>query len=72
MTFCGSDHRRDRTQEPRAVIPEVYRQQAPFRPDQYEAYNGVMPAAQPKAITKKARRELSGNCPMRRGTCAPG
>ena len=66
MTFYGSDHSHDRTQEPRAVIPEVYRQQATFRPDQYEAYNGVIPAAQPKAITKKACRELSGDCPCGR------
>jgi insertion element IS1 protein InsB len=35
----------------------VYREQATFYTDQYEAYQGVIiPAAQHKAITKKARK----------------
>jgi insertion element IS1 protein InsB len=39
-----------------ANIPAVYREQATFYTDQYEAYHGVIPAAQHKAITKKARK----------------
>jgi insertion element IS1 protein InsB len=39
-----------------ANIPAAYRAQASFYTDQYEAYNGVIPAAQHKAITKKARK----------------
>jgi insertion element IS1 protein InsB len=39
-----------------ANIPPAYREQATFHTDQYEAYNGIIPAAQHKAITKKARK----------------
>jgi insertion element IS1 protein InsB len=35
-----------------ANIPAAYREQATFYTDQYEAYTGVIPAAQHKAITK--------------------
>jgi hypothetical protein len=34
----------------------VYRAQATFHTDQYDAYSGVIPAKQHKAITKHARR----------------
>jgi insertion element IS1 protein InsB len=37
-------------------LPAAYREQATFYTDQYEVYNGVIPAAQHKAITKKARK----------------
>jgi insertion element IS1 protein InsB len=39
-----------------AKIPLVYCEQATFHMDQYEAYQGVIPPAQHKAITKKARK----------------
>ena len=39
-----------------AKIPEAYRQHATFYTDQYVVYDGVIPAAQHKAITKLARR----------------
>lgn len=39
-----------------AKIPEVYQQHATFHTDQYEVYNGVIPAERYKAITKKARK----------------
>jgi insertion element IS1 protein InsB len=34
----------------------VYRQQAVFHTDLYEVYQGIIPAGQHKAITKKARK----------------
>jgi IS1 family transposase len=39
-----------------AKIPEAYRQQAMFCTDQYVAYEGVIPVAQHKAISKLARK----------------
>ena len=39
-----------------AKIPVAYRQQATFYTDQYVVYEGVIPAAQHKAITKKAHK----------------
>ena len=37
-------------------IPTVYQEHALFHTDQYEVYNGVIPAERHKAITKKARK----------------
>jgi len=37
-------------------IPAVYQEHAIFHTDQYEVYNGVIPAERHKAITKKARK----------------
>jgi insertion element IS1 protein InsB len=37
-------------------LPAVYREQATFYTDQYEVNKGVIPAAQHKAIMKKARK----------------
>jgi insertion element IS1 protein InsB len=39
-----------------AKIPEVHRQLATFYTDQYVVYEGVMPAAQHRAISKLARK----------------
>jgi IS1 family transposase len=39
-----------------ANLPAVYRAQATFSTDHYAVYTGVMPSAQPKAITKHARK----------------
>jgi len=37
-------------------MPFVYREQATFHTDQYDAYPGVIPADRHKAITKQARK----------------
>jgi insertion element IS1 protein InsB len=39
-----------------AKIPHAYRQHATFYTDQYVVYDGVIPAAQHKAISKLARK----------------
>jgi len=39
-----------------ATIPLVYREQAMFHTDQSTVYQGVIPAAQHRAITKHARK----------------
>ena len=47
---------RETAKELWAKMPLVYREQARFHTDQDEAYQGVIPPAQHKAITKKARK----------------
>jgi insertion element IS1 protein InsB len=37
-------------------IPRRYQEQATFSTDRYEVYTGVIPSAQPRAITKLARK----------------
>src|SRR5215475_6844034 len=39
-----------------AKMPPVSREQATFHTDQYAVYQGVIPAAQHRAITKNARK----------------
>jgi insertion element IS1 protein InsB len=56
MAFHVGDRRRKSAEQPWANMPAAYREQATFYTDQYEAYKGVIPAAQHKAITKKARK----------------
>jgi insertion element IS1 protein InsB len=56
IAFHAGDHSRDSAKQLWANIPEGYREQAMFYTDQYEAYKAVIPAAQHKAITKKARK----------------
>jgi insertion element IS1 protein InsB len=56
IAFHVGDHSRDRAKELWAKIPLVYREQATFHTDRYEAYQGVIPAARHKAITKNARK----------------
>ncbi len=56
VAFHVGDRSRDSAKELWANIPEAYREQATFHTDQYEAYKGVIPAAQHRAITKKARK----------------
>ena len=56
MAFDVGDRSRDSAKELWANIPLVYREQATFHTDQYDAYQGVIPAARHKAITKKARK----------------
>jgi insertion element IS1 protein InsB len=56
IAFHVGDRSRKSAEQLWANIPAVYREQATFYTDQYEAYTGVIPAAQRKAITKKARK----------------
>jgi insertion element IS1 protein InsB len=42
-----------------AKIPQAYRRHATFYTDQYVVYEGVIPAAQHRAISKKARKTNS-------------
>jgi insertion element IS1 protein InsB len=56
IAFHVGDRSRDSAKELWAKIPLVYREQATFHTDQYDAYTGVIPAARHKAITKHARK----------------
>jgi insertion element IS1 protein InsB len=56
MAFHVGDRRRDSAKQWWANLPAVSREQAMFYTDQYEVHTGVIPAAQHKAITKKARK----------------
>jgi insertion element IS1 protein InsB len=56
IAFHVGDRSRKSAEQLWANIPAAYREQATFYTDQYEAYTGVIPAAQHKAITKKARK----------------
>jgi insertion element IS1 protein InsB len=56
FAFHVGDRSRDSAKQLWANLPEVYRTQATFYTDQYDAYTGVIPAEQHKAITKDARK----------------
>jgi insertion element IS1 protein InsB len=56
IAFHVGDRSRKNAEQLWANIPAAYRERATFYTDQYEAYNGVIPAAQHPAITKKARK----------------
>jgi insertion element IS1 protein InsB len=56
IAFHAGDHSRDSAKQLWAKIPWVYRAQATFHTDQYDAYTGVIPPEQHKAITKHARK----------------
>jgi insertion element IS1 protein InsB len=56
MAFHVGDRRRDSATALWAKIPVVYREQATFHTDRYDAYQGVIPVARHQAITKKARK----------------
>jgi len=56
IAFHIGDRSRKSGKQLWANIPFAYRQQATFYTDQYVVYEGVIPAAQHKAITKKARK----------------
>jgi insertion element IS1 protein InsB len=56
MAFHVGDRSRDSATELWAKIPLVYREQATFHTDQYDAYTGVIPVERHRAITKKARK----------------
>src|SRR5919109_1043237 len=52
------DRSRESTRQLWANLPAVYREQATFDTDQYEVYQGVIPAERHKTITKKARKTI--------------
>ncbi len=56
IAFHVGDRSRESAKELWAKIPLVYREQATFHTDQYDAYTGVIPAERHKAITKHARK----------------
>jgi insertion element IS1 protein InsB len=56
IAFHVGDRSRESAKALWANIPLVYREQATFHTDQYEAYKEVIPADRHKAITKKARK----------------
>jgi IS1 family transposase len=56
MAFHVGDRSRDSTKELWAKIPLVYREQATFHTDHYDAYTGVIPVQRHQAMTKKARK----------------
>jgi insertion element IS1 protein InsB len=62
IAFHVGDRSRDSAKELWANIPAVYREQATFHTDQYEAYTGVIPAERHRAITKKARKTNHVEC----------
>ena len=56
IAFHVGDRSRKSAKKLWAKIPVAYHQQATFYTDQYVVYEGVIPAAQHRAITKKARK----------------
>jgi insertion element IS1 protein InsB len=56
MALHVGDRSRDRAKQLWAKIPLVYREQATFHTDQYDAYTGVIPAERHRAMTKSARK----------------
>jgi insertion element IS1 protein InsB len=56
IAFYIGDRSRRSAKRLWAKIPQVYRQHATFYTDQYVVYEGVIPAAQHKAISKLARK----------------
>jgi insertion element IS1 protein InsB len=56
IAFHVGDRSRDSAKQLWAKIPLVYREQATFHTDQYDAYTGVIPAERHRAITKSARK----------------
>lgn len=56
IAFHVGDRNRKSAKKLWAKIPVAYRQQATFYTDQYVVYEGVIPAARHRAITKKARK----------------
>jgi insertion element IS1 protein InsB len=56
IAFHVGDRSRQSARRLWAKIPQAYRQHATFYTDQYVVYEGVIPAAQHKAINKLARK----------------
>jgi insertion element IS1 protein InsB len=56
IAFHVGDRSRKSAKKLWAKIPVAYREQTAFYTDQYVAYEGVIPATQHRAISKKARK----------------
>jgi insertion element IS1 protein InsB len=56
IAFHVGDRSRETAKELWAKMPLVYREQARFHTDHYEADQGVIPPAQHQAITQEARK----------------
>jgi IS1 family transposase len=56
MAFQVGDRSRARATALWTQMPLVYREQAPYHPEQYDADSGVLPAERHTASTKKARK----------------
>jgi insertion element IS1 protein InsB len=56
IAFHIGDRSRTSARKLWAKIPQAYRQHATFYTDQYVVYEGVIPAAQHRAINKLARK----------------
>ena len=56
IAFHVGDRSRESAKALGGKIPQVYQEHAIFHTDQYEVYNGVMPAERHKAIMKQARK----------------
>jgi insertion element IS1 protein InsB len=62
-SFYVGDRSRKSARRLWVKIPGAYRQHAIFYTDQYVGYEGVIPAAQHKAISKLARKtKMSHRC----------
>jgi insertion element IS1 protein InsB len=61
VAFHVGDCSRDSAKQLWANIPAVYREQATFYTDQYDAYKGVIPATQHKAIRRKPANSIIWN-----------
>ena len=57
IAFHVGDRSRKSAKRLWAKIPEAYRQHAMFYTDQYVVYEGVVPAAQHRAISKLGDRK---------------
>jgi insertion element IS1 protein InsB len=62
LAFHVGDRSRKSARKLWSKIPKAYRQQATFYTDQYVVYEGVIPAAQHRAINKKARKTHHIEC----------
>jgi insertion element IS1 protein InsB len=61
IAFHVGDRSRGSAQELWAKIPLVYREPEIFHTDQYDAYTGMIPAEQHKAITKYAGKPITSS-----------
>ena len=68
IAFYVGDRSKKSAQKLWEKIPEVYRRQAIFYTDQYEAYNNIVPAAQHRSVAKgsgKTNHVERFNCTLR-------
>jgi IS1 family transposase len=61
IAFHVGDRSRNSAKELWAKIPLVYREQATFHTDQYDAYTGVIPTERHRATTRKPAKPITSN-----------